>query len=209
MTARDRQRSPASSNRSSLPTVLPVSPQMRPPARPRAARAGLPLPGTGGWAAPRTHLPRSVGQGDEVPFGGPGHEDDLLGQLLLPHLPEGGHGGGAPRPGAGGAPSGWRAPSPSPGAPRPHNAAALPPSAPGFRRRCFPPRRGLGLEESGAAAAGAAPRRRGEAGQALPTLRARTRLPPAVCPSAGGKGSPPARDGSLLSPPQGLNRPRP
>lgn len=40
----------------------------------------------------RAHLSRPVGQSDEVPLGGPRHDDHLLRQLLLPDLPEGGHG---------------------------------------------------------------------------------------------------------------------
>lgn len=64
-------------------------------------------------------------------------------------------------------------------------AAGLPPSAPGFRRRRFPPRRGLGPEGSGAAARGG----RASAPPAL-CLLSRSRLPP-----GGGRGGGRARAG--------------
>lgn len=65
---------------------------------------------------PRTHLTRFIGQGDEVPFGGPGHEDHLLRQLFLPDLPEGGHCGGALRLATSRAPTAYRVLSTPPGA---------------------------------------------------------------------------------------------
>lgn len=79
-----------------------TAPAVRSPCRPRGQRGAEPslrrTAGTAGCPASqrRAHLSRPVGQSDEVPLGGPRHDDDLLRQLLLPDLPEGGHGGGLP-----------------------------------------------------------------------------------------------------------------